>query len=160
MTSALRRRPLRAADRRACRVLLALAFGHRERSIVLEALGVQGAANWREGRSLNGLLELAALADGGFELLEGLLRGELRDVDAAEVSCPAAIACAWERAHDGPARAAAALLFVVATSEGWVMRRLEERMVEELEARLWRGTGTSRTSVRGPSRTRIPEVLR
>ena len=160
MKRSLRRRPLRAADRRVRRALLALAFEHRERSIVLEALGVQGAAAWREGRSLDGLLEVAELAEGGLELLEGLLRGELRASEHASLDCPAAIACAWERAHDGAPRQAAGLLFLVATSEGWVMRRLEQRMLEELEARVWRGAGTPRTRSPGAAPRRAAEVLR
>ena len=155
------RRPLRHAGARVCRALVAVAFGHRERAIVLEALGVRGAAAWREGRTLDGLYEEAAFADGGLELVEALLRGELR-VDTHAYASPAALAEAWERAHDAPAREAAALLFVAATSEGIVMRRLEERMLEELEARAWRDARevAPRSRARGVPLARLPEVSR
>jgi hypothetical protein len=165
----MQRRALRHADARVWRALVALAFHHRERAIVLEALGVRGAATWREGRSLDGLYEHAALAEGGLELLEALLRGELLGaahdpdrLDPHAFESPAALAEAWERAHEGPARMAAVLLFVAATSEGFIMRRLEARMLEELEARAWRDAGApaSRSSARGVPLARLPEVSR
>ncbi len=156
------RRPLRAAPPRVLRALVALALDHRERAIVLDALGVPGALAWREGRSLEGLLEHAALVDGGLELLEAVLRGELAAKAAPAARGSAALVVAWEEAREGSPRAAAALLFGVATSEGWLMRRLEQRMLEDLDARLWRVVCAVRPRGRAfvPARAAVLETVR
>ena len=119
---------------RTWRTLVALVFGHRERAIILDALGVPGAVAWREAATLDGLVDRARLVRGGCELLAQLLRAELDD---GERPSGAEVAEAWADAcRQGP-RDAARLLWRVASAEGACMRRLEERMLDDLEARAW-----------------------
>lgn len=147
------RRSLAAADRRACRALVALVFGHRERAIVLEALGVRGAVEWREAATLDGLLDEARFVAGGLELIESLLRAEVYRGEACPWTCFAILAEAWDRARRTSSRERAALLFTVVTSEGSAMRRLEQRMLDDLEARAWEGLrGSRRASSAAPHR--------
>jgi hypothetical protein len=130
-------RPLVAADRRTSRALVALVFGHRERAIILDALGVRGAADWREAATLDGLVDEPRYVEGGFALLESLLRAEVYRGQGCPWTSLALLAEAWDRARRGWSREIAALLFTVATSEGVSMRRLEQRMLDDLEARAW-----------------------
>ena len=133
-------RPLVAADRRVSRALVALVFGHRERAIILDALGVRGAGDWREAATLDGLVDGPRYVEGGFALLESLLRAEVyrgQGGQSGPWTSPALLAEGWDRVRRGWSREIAALLFTVATSEGLSMRRLEQRMVDDLEARAW-----------------------
>jgi hypothetical protein len=135
MPGQLLRRPLREAGPGVIRLVLGLTFAPRQRAVVLEALGAPGAADLAPGAGLAALLDRAFLCDGGVELIEHVVRGQLSAPLAALAPLSWAGAAEAFQAHGDDPRRAAALLLTVATRAGWLWRKLEQRVVQELEAR-------------------------
>jgi hypothetical protein len=131
-------RSFTAVDARTQRLVLALALPPRSRATLLDALGEPGAPGLRDGHVLAALPVAASLVPGGGRLVETVLGGRLHEALAALAGAtPARLVDAWERARRlGARREAAAVLLVVALAPGWLMRRLEARIVDDLEAML------------------------
>ncbi len=132
------------------RLVVGLTLGPRQRAVMLDALGAEGGSELGVGAAFAALLERAFMSGGGVELVELVVRGQLRArlVELAPLSW-ATMAEEWQARGDEP-RTAAALLLTVATRAGWVWRRLEERVVQDLEARAIDAARLRPPALRGP----------
>jgi hypothetical protein len=152
-------RPLRQAGPRVVALLTGMTLSPRQQAVVLEALRAGHSRDFRPGAVLCDLIRQAFLAEGGVELLEAVLRGDLRaSLHRFEARTWAGVAAGWQE-HCAEPRAACALLLTAATREGWLWRRLSDRFEQDLTARaLTMASGLQASSADLPAAVRV--VLR
>lgn len=153
-------RPIDRRSERALRLLVALALSREECAAALEVLGGPGAASdWRGGALVDALLATASLTLDGSERLQELLATHLGAAARRyRGRAPFELAQLWARERPRlRGKALAALLFTAMTGEGVPMRKLEERLTEEIEAL---AIGGLSIPVCAPTETRKEETVK